>query len=117
MFVSSLSASSHWQPFLTQPVFRDSLAWIAANAATAPEGIHELGQPGWCVNVHGYTTQPALTVGDQARLGRVAPGFLADITVLAEDPVTCPPDDLIADPVVLTVVGGEVVFRGGAIDG
>jgi len=67
--------------------------------------------------LHGYTTQPALTVGDQARLGRVAPGFLADITVLAEDPVTCPPDDLIADPVVLTVVGGEVVFRGGAIDG
>jgi len=58
MFVSSLSASSHWQPFLTQPVFRDSLAWIAANAATAPEGIQELGQPGRCVNVHGYTTQP-----------------------------------------------------------
>jgi YhcH/YjgK/YiaL family protein len=58
MFVSSLSASPHWQPFITQPVFRDSLAWIAANAATAAEGIHELGQPGWCVNVHGYTTQP-----------------------------------------------------------
>ena len=56
-------------------------------------------------------------MGDQARLGRVAPGFLADITVLAEDPVTCPPDDLIADPVVLTVVGGEVVFRGSAIVG
>ena len=35
----------------------------------------------------GYTTQPALTVGDQARLGRIAPGFLADLTVLAEDPV------------------------------
>src|SRR6185436_19467262 len=67
--------------------------------------------------LHGYTTQPALTVGAQARLGRVAPGFLADITVLAEDPVTCPPDDLIGDPVVLTVVGGEIVFRGGAIDG
>ena len=56
-------------------------------------------------------------MGDQARLGRVAPGFLADITVLAEDPVTCAPDDLIHDPVVLTVVGGEVVFRGVAIDG
>ena len=67
--------------------------------------------------LHGYTTQPALTVGDQARLGRVAPGFLADLTVLTEDPVTCPPDDLIGDPVVLTVVGGEIVFRGGAIDG
>jgi len=67
--------------------------------------------------LHGYTTQPALTVGDQARLGRVAPGFLADLTVLTEDPVACAPDDLVADPVVLTVVGGEVVFRGGTIDG
>jgi len=37
--------------------------------------------------------------------------------VLAEDPVACAPDDLVADPVVLTVVGGEVVFRGGTIDG
>jgi predicted amidohydrolase YtcJ len=36
--------------------------------------------------------------------------------VLEEDPVACPPDDLVHDPVVLTVVGGEVVFRGGAID-
>jgi YhcH/YjgK/YiaL family protein len=58
MVVSSLSASSHWQPFLTHPIFRDSLAWIAANAATAAEGTHELGQPGWFVNVHGYVTQP-----------------------------------------------------------
>jgi predicted amidohydrolase YtcJ len=67
--------------------------------------------------LHGYTTQPALTVGAQDRLGRVAPGFLADITVLAEDPVECAPDDLIHDPVVLTVVGGEVVFRGGSLEG
>jgi predicted amidohydrolase YtcJ len=61
--------------------------------------------------LHGYTTKPALTVGEQERLGRVAPGFLADITVLEQDPVECAPDDLIHDPVVLTVVGGEVVFR------
>jgi predicted amidohydrolase YtcJ len=67
--------------------------------------------------LHGYTTQPALTVGAEDRLGRVAPGFLADITVLEEDPVDVAPDDLIHDPVVLTVVGGEVVFRGGTVDG
>jgi predicted amidohydrolase YtcJ len=67
--------------------------------------------------LHGYTTQPALTVGAQDRLGRLAPGFLADVTVLEEDPVACAPDDLIHDPVVLTVVGGEVVFRGASADG
>jgi predicted amidohydrolase YtcJ len=67
--------------------------------------------------LHGYTSQGALTTGDQDRLGRLAPGFLADITVLAEDPVEIAPDDLVHDPVVLTVVGGEVVFRGSMLDG
>jgi predicted amidohydrolase YtcJ len=66
--------------------------------------------------LHGYTTQPALTVRDEHRLGRVAPGHLADITVLAEDPVSCSPDDLVEDPIVLTVVGGEVVHRGALVD-
>jgi predicted amidohydrolase YtcJ len=67
--------------------------------------------------LHGYTTQPAVTVGDENRLGRLTPGRLADITVLEEDPVQVAPDDLIHDPVVLTVVGGEVVFRGASADG
>ena len=44
--------------------------------------------------LHGYTSQGALTTGDQGRLGRLAPGFLADITVLAEDPVEIAPDYL-----------------------
>jgi predicted amidohydrolase YtcJ len=61
--------------------------------------------------LEGYTTRPAETVGD-GRLGSLRVGRLADITVLAEDPVEITPDDLLTDPVVLTVVGGEVVFRG-----
>jgi predicted amidohydrolase YtcJ len=48
---------------------------------------------------------------DEHRLGRIRPGFCADLTVLAEDPVECEPDDLVALPVVLTVVDGEIVFR------
>jgi predicted amidohydrolase YtcJ len=66
--------------------------------------------------LHGYTTAAARTVGDDARLGRLRPGALADITVLAEDPVDCPPDDLIHNPVLLTVVDGEVVFRAADLD-
>lgn len=57
MFVASLSRPDHWQTVVTHPTFRRSLEWITAHAATAPEGIHELGEPGWFVNVHGYTTQ------------------------------------------------------------
>jgi predicted amidohydrolase YtcJ len=67
--------------------------------------------------LHGYTTSPAVTAGDQDRLGQVRPGFCADLTVLARDPVGCPPDELLTTPVVLTVVDGEVVFQGSGLKG
>jgi predicted amidohydrolase YtcJ len=61
--------------------------------------------------LEGYTTGAATTVGDEGRLGRIAPGYAADLTVFAEDPVACAADDLPALPVLLTVVDGEVVHR------
>lgn len=65
--------------------------------------------------LEGYTTRAAETVGD-TRLGALRTGRLADITVLAEDPVEISPDDLLTNPITLTVVGGEVVFRGSVLD-
>jgi predicted amidohydrolase YtcJ len=62
--------------------------------------------------LEGYTTAAAYVGGDDHRLGRIRPGFCADLTVFAEDPVDCHPDDLASLPVVLTVVEGEIVFRG-----
>ncbi|HEY8107191.1 MAG TPA: amidohydrolase family protein [Gaiellaceae bacterium] len=59
----------------------------------------------------GYTTNAAATVGEQERLGRIRPGFAADLTVFADDPVECDPDELPELPVVLTVVDGDVVHR------
>ncbi len=61
--------------------------------------------------LEGYTTGAAATVGDEHRLGRIAPGFAADLTVLAEDPVACDADDLPHLPVLLTVVDGEIAHR------
>jgi predicted amidohydrolase YtcJ len=62
--------------------------------------------------LEGYTTAAAFVGSDEHRLGRVRPGFCADLTVFAEDPVECDADDLVTLPVVLTVVDGEIVFRG-----
>jgi len=59
----------------------------------------------------GYTTSAAATIGEEGRLGRIRPGFAADLTVFADDPVECDPDDLPELPVVLTVVDGEIVHR------
>ena len=61
--------------------------------------------------LEGYTTGAAFAGGDEHRLGRIRPGFCADLTVFAEDPVECDADDLVELPVVLTVVDGEIVLR------
>jgi predicted amidohydrolase YtcJ len=61
--------------------------------------------------LEGYTTNAAVTIGEQERLGRIRPGFAADLTVFADDPVECDPDELPELPVVLTVVDGDVVHR------
>jgi predicted amidohydrolase YtcJ len=61
--------------------------------------------------LEGYTTGAAATVGDGDRLGRIRPGFDADLTVMAVDPAEADPDELVSVPVVMTVVDGEVVHR------
>ncbi len=42
------------------------------------------------------------------RLGTIEAGKLADLVVLAEDPYSCPPEELISIPIDLTVVDGNV---------
>ncbi len=61
--------------------------------------------------LEGYTTGAAATVGDADRLGRIRPGFQADLTVMAVDPADADPDALVSVPVLMTVVDGEVVHR------
>jgi len=43
------------------------------------------------------------------RRGSLTPGKLADLIVLAEDPLTCPLDALREPRVELTMVGGRIV--------
>ena len=61
----------------------------------------------------GYTSLAARTVGQQDRLGTIRIAAAADLTVMAEDPVSCDADDLPQNPIQLTVVDGEVTFRSG----
>lgn len=61
--------------------------------------------------LEGYTSAAAYAIGEESRLGRITPGYAGDLTVFADDPVACDPDELPSLPVLLTVVGGEVVHR------
>lgn len=45
--------------------------------------------------------------------GSLAPGKLADVTVLSKDLLTVPDDEILSTKVVYTIVGGKVAYRAG----
>lgn len=57
----------------------------------------------------GYTSGPAFAAGMDDRLGKLAPGYLADLIVLEKDPFTCDPDELAGLAPLRTMVGGKWV--------
>lgn len=61
--------------------------------------------------LEGCTSHAALAVGEEAEAGRIAPGYRADLTALAVDPVTAPADEVGVAPVRLTMTGGRVTHR------
>jgi predicted amidohydrolase YtcJ len=56
-----------------------------------------------------YTVGAAYAGGQEAHQGSLAPGKLADVVVLAENPFTIPAERLAGAEVAATLVGGEVV--------
>jgi hypothetical protein len=57
-----------------------------------------------------YTAGSAYAAFQEGELGRIAPGFLADLVVLDGDPVTCEPAELLSMQVLHTIVNGELVY-------
>ena len=62
----------------------------------------------------GFTLGPAYAAYMENRLGRLAPGYFADLIVLdaSQDPFTCDPEELLTMQSSATMVGGEWVFTG-----
>ncbi|QKG21606.1 amidohydrolase [Actinomadura verrucosospora] len=65
--------------------------------------------------LRGCTLNPALAAGEEAVAGRIAVGHRADLTVLADDPLSVADTDLAALPVVLTVLDGRITHRDAAL--
>jgi predicted amidohydrolase YtcJ len=61
--------------------------------------------------ISAYTLGAAYAANAEDRLGKLAPGFLADLIVLEQDPITCQPDDLLTAHSLATMVGGEWVWQ------
>jgi len=58
-----------------------------------------------------YTVNGAYAAFETGLKGSLAPGKLADITVLSRDILTCPEDDIPGTEVIYTIVGGKVLYR------
>ncbi|MFF9978457.1 amidohydrolase [Streptomyces erythrochromogenes] len=61
--------------------------------------------------LQGMTVNAARAAGEEAVAGRIAVGRRADLTVLADDPLTTAATDLPGLPVLLTVVDGRPTHR------
>jgi predicted amidohydrolase YtcJ len=74
--------------------------WHAEQAMTREEALR------------GLTRWSAYSVFQDGAAGCLSPGCGADLTVLGGDIMTLPPEQIPGVPVVMTIVGGEVVYRG-----
>lgn len=72
-------------------------------------------QPQQRINVaaalRAYTTSNAYAGFQDDRLGRIAPGYLADFVVLSDDLFSIDPERIVATQVLRTVVGGVERYR------
>jgi hypothetical protein len=72
----------------------------------APEQTIDVAQALWC-----FIAGSALVSGEAARLGRLAPGYLADLVVLSSDPLTAPVEKLLEIQVEQTFVSGHIAYE------
>lgn len=61
--------------------------------------------------LEGYTTGAAAAVSEDDLSGRIAPGYRADLTGFAADPVDRDADALVELPIVMTIVGGRITHE------
>ncbi|MFE2724251.1 amidohydrolase [Kitasatospora sp. NPDC059327] len=74
-----------------------------------PHGIEQALTP--LQALQGMTVNAARAAGEEGTAGRPVVGHRADLTVLAEDPLTVRSTELAELPVLLTVVGGRPTHR------
>ncbi|MDE3230444.1 MAG: amidohydrolase, partial [Chloroflexota bacterium] len=75
----------------------DAGAWLPNQALTLQQALYA------------YTAGAAWAGGQEASQGSLAPGKLADVVVLAEDPFAIPPERITGAQVAATLIGGELV--------
>jgi predicted amidohydrolase YtcJ len=81
------------------------------DGSPSPEGWYPAQRLTLLEALQAYSTGPAYAAGMEDRLGRLAPGCLADLLVLDEDPFTCDPERLHEMRTSATMVAGAWVHQ------
>ena len=82
-----------------------------ADGNPGPDGWHPEQKLTMAETIHAFTTAAAITSGQEAQQGSIAPGKLADFTIFGRDIFTIPPDELLDVEISGTVVSGEFKHR------
>ena len=82
-----------------------------ADGSPGPEGWYPEQRLSMQQAIEGFTLGPAYAAGMETRLGKLVPGYLADLIVLEQDPFVVPPSDLLEMQSSATMVGGEWVWQ------
>ena len=101
------------------PVESPNPFWGIHAAVTRQRADGSPGADGWYPEqrlaiteaLQAYTTGAAYAANREYEQGRLAPGFLADLVVLDNDPFNCPLEKLRTIQPLATMVGGEWVWR------
>lgn len=82
-----------------------------ADGSPRPEGWYPEQKLSLAEALEGYSLGPAYAAYAEHRLGRLAPGYLADLIVLEKDPFAGDPDELLMMESAATMIGGEWVYK------
>jgi hypothetical protein len=101
------------------PVESPNPFWGLHSAVTRQRADGSPGSQGWYPKqrltiqeaLQAYTTGPAFAAGMENRLGKLAPGYLADLLVLESDPIACYATDLREIIPAAVMIGGEWVVN------
>jgi predicted amidohydrolase YtcJ len=82
-----------------------------ADGSPDPDGWYPDQKISLLMALQGYTTGAAYAAGMENRLGKLAPGYHADLLVLDKDPFTTPPEELREMLPLATMIAGEWVYQ------
>jgi predicted amidohydrolase YtcJ len=82
-----------------------------ADGSPGPDGWYPEQKISLLMALQGYTTGAAYAAGIENRLGKLAPGYHADLLVLDKDPFNTPPEELRDMLPLATMIAGEWLYQ------